>query len=558
MNKNMIIFIAGSLGMILGWQWVVAKYYPTPPASASVSSAQGGSTAAASTASTAPASPGAAAGALQTGHQPSLKPAPEQTVEVKTLAYQATLTTWGARLNSLKLLGVTMTRKDATETLDLIPEQDLPRYGTLQLPGVDLEIQNWTLLTPQPLMDGGKPTVRFSALVKGQPIELIKTFQFDPEKPQFNIHVTVRNTGKQLINLSPLSLQWGPNLGGDSAGAGRNNQFPPVGVVQLEGKIEREKANNDQTTISYEAPRWAALKSHYFVMGFFPGSPAWNKAELRKQGSGKIETALVAQGLSLAPGQSVDLDALVYAGPQEYEALKTFGKNFQRVVQFQFYSLFDWLNPLCVALLYIMKWFHAVTGNWGVAIILLTLLVRAVMFYPSMKSMVSMRKMQTKMAAMQPRLDTLKKVYKDDAQKLNAEMMKLYKEYGVNPLGGCLPMLLQIPIFFALYGTLSAAYEIRGAAFFWKWTDLTAGDPTYIFPLAMGLSMFLQQKLAPTNASTMTEEQAQMQKMMLWMMPIMFTGMSMYLKWPMGLLLYWTASNTFGVLQQLAVNKSIK
>jgi YidC/Oxa1 family membrane protein insertase len=180
------------------------------------------------------------------------------------------------------------------------------------------------------------------------------------------------------------------------------------------------------------------------------------------------------------------------------------------------------------------------------------------MFYPSMKSMVSMRKMQTKMAAMQPRLDTLKKVYKDDAQKLNTEMMKLYKEYGVNPLGGCLPMLLQIPIFFALYGTLSAAFELRGAAFMWKWTDLTAGDPTYIFPLAMGISMFLQQKLAPVNASTMSDDQAQMQKMMLWMMPIMFTGMSISMHWPLGLLLYWTASNGFGVIQQLAVNKAVK
>lgn len=117
-------------------------------------------------------------------------------------------------------------------------------------------------------------------------------------------------------------------------------------------------------------------------------------------------------------------------------------------------------------------------------------------------------------------------------------------------------MLVQIPIFFSLYGTLAAAYELRGATFFWRWTDLTAGDQTYLFPLAMGVSMFVQQKMAPTTAS-MSEEQQQMQKMMLWMMPVMFTVMALFMKWPVGLLLYWTASNLMGVIQQAVVNKVV-
>jgi YidC/Oxa1 family membrane protein insertase len=557
MNRNMIFFVLGSLALILGWQAMIAKYYP-PVAPAADGSSASGANAVSGTASaqTEPAGSQAAAGSTVpagTTHA-SLKAAPEQVVHISTKAYEASLSTWGARFNSLKLTGI-KSKKNELETMDLVPDQDLPRYATIQLPGVDLAGLSWALLTKNAVMEDGRPTVRFGARVPGQPIELVKTFQFDPEKPQFDIKLSIKNASAQLINLAPLSLQWGPNVGGDTNDV---RQFPPAGVVQLEGHVEREKANNDQNTNTFDAPRWVALKSHYFVVGFFPGSAAWNKAELRRQGLGKIETALIAEGISLAPGKSQDLDVQVYAGPLDYRQLVAFGKNFSAVVQFQVYSWFEFLNPLCVLLLSIMRWFHAVTGNWGVAIILLTLLVRGVMFYPSMKSMVSMRKMQTKMAAMQPRLDTLKKMYKDDAQKLNAEMMKLYKEYGVNPLGGCLPMLLQIPIFFALYGTLSAAYELRGASFMWKWTDLTAGDPTFIFPLAMGLSMFAQQKLAPTNSSTVTEEQAQMQKMMLFMMPIMFTGMAIYLHWPMGLLLYWTASNSFGVIQQLSVNRAIK
>ena len=554
MNRNMILFIIGSLVLILGWQAAMAKYFPVPSATSAAQASA--ATAVSATASTQQASPVPAPGSSVpvAGVQASLKPAPEHVVHISTKAYEASLSTWGARFNSLKLTGI-KSKKDQIETLDLVPEQDLPRYATIQLPGVDLGSLSWTLLTKDAVLENGKPTVRFGARVPGQPIELVKTFQFDPEKPQFDIRLSIKNSSAQLINLAPLSLQWGPNVGGDS---NDTRQFPPTGVVQMEGSIEREKANNDQNTNTFDQPRWVALKSHYFVVGFFPGSPAWNKAELRRQGLGKIETALMADGLVLAPGKTQDLDVQVYAGPADYSQLVAFGKNFKTVIQFQVYSWFEFLNPLCVLLLNIMRWFHSVTGNWGVAIILLTLLVRGVMFYPSMKSMVSMRKMQTKMAAMQPRLDTIKKMYKDDAQKLNAEMMKLYKEYGVNPLGGCLPMLLQIPIFFALYGTLNAAYELRGASFIWKWTDLTAGDPTFIFPLAMGLSMFAQQKLAPTNSATVTEEQAQMQKMMLFMMPVMFTGMAIYLHWPMGLLLYWTASNSFGVVQQLSVNKAIK
>jgi YidC/Oxa1 family membrane protein insertase len=504
------------------------------------------------------ASPAAPSAAKASGGL-SLKPAPEQLVTVETKAYKAVLSTWGARFTSLQLNGVTMRKKDELQTLDLIADGDLPHFATVQLPGVDLGALSWTLLTKQPVMEGGQPTVRFSATVPGLPLQLVKTFRFDAEKPQFNIQVSLKNAGAQLMNLQPLSLQWGPDLGGDSIASGRSRSLvQTAAVVQLERSVERERGNNDESSLDYADPHWVALKNHYFVTGFFPASAAWNKAQIKHLGKGHLETALLAENLSLAPGKSVDLDVLVYAGIQEYSTLKAFGKNFQAVVQFESYKWLEFLNPLCIVLLYIMRWFHTVTGNWGVAIILLTLLVRAVMFYPSLKSMVSMRKMQTKMAAMQPRLDTIKKIYKDDAQKLNAEMMKLYKEYGVNPLGGCLPMLLQIPIFFSLYGTLNAAYELRGAAFLWRWTDLTQGDPTYIFPLAMGISMFMQQRMTPTNTSTMTDEQAQMQKMMLWMMPIMFTGMAIYLQWPMGLLLYWTASNSFGVAQQFAVNKAIK
>lgn len=560
MNRNAIVFVLASLATLLLWNRVVDFLSPPRPMPAASAAGSANNPAPANGPAAAPAM--ASPLATSTGRAAvggadvaSMRPAAEQLVRVSTDVFDAELSSAGARFTSLKLKGV-RSMKGGGDNLDLVPPTDNPRHGALELAGTDLDSMAWTLETASPLLQGGRQLVRFTARDPRTSLEFTKTFFFDQGKSTFDLEIDVHNGGDHLQNLlAPLSLLWGPDLGGDNDSIGMR-QIPPTGVVQLADRIERERAGRDAQILDYTGPRWVALKNHYFVLGYFPVGAGWTRAELRKLGGTHIVTALQAEGLSVDAGKTLVLKAQAWAGPQEYTALKAVGGNFQGVVQFQFYSFMEWLNPLCVALLYILKWFHAITGNWGVAIILLTVLVRGVLFYPSMKSMASMRHMQHKQAAMKPRLDTLKKAYKDNPQKLNEETMKLYKEYGVNPLGGCLPMLAQIPIFFSLYGTLAAAYELRGAAFLWKWTDLTAGDSTYIFPLAMGISMFVQQKMTPTTSSA-TEEQQQMQKMMLWMMPIMFTGMALYSKWPVGLLLYWTASNLMGVLQLLVVNKVV-
>ena len=155
------------------------------------------------------------------------------------------------------------------------------------------------------------------------------------------------------------------------------------------------------------------------------------------------------------------------------------------------------------------------------------------------------------MSKMQPRLKTLKEVYRDNPQMLNQETMKLYKEYQINPMGGCLPMLLQMPVFFALYTTLTAAVELKGAAFIWVWKDLSLKDPVYVLPFVMGATMFLQQKMSTPPAAT--PESAVQQKMMLYMMPIMLTFFAFM--WPSGLLLYWVVSNILSIGQQFMINR---
>ena len=552
MNRNAVIFVAASLAVLLLWNYVLGRY--PSPAQTSAATAPRGAMAASSGS---PAAVGPVATVAPAAvPAPADHAAPEQKVRVSTADFEAELSSQGAQFTSLRLKNVRSMKADGG-ILDLVPPGELSLYGTIQLDGTGLDSMAWTLLTPKPVAHADGQAVVFAARLPRTSLEFTKTFVFAPSGHRVQVLVGVRNVGNQAQKLlAPLAFTWGPFLGGNSGGFYRG-RVQRSAVVQLADRIERERSGKEVRTLDYDAPRWLALKNQYFVVGLFPAAGSgWTQGEVRDLGPGGMVVALRGGELSLAPGASATYGLSLWAGPQEYGTLKAVGDNFQGVVQFQFYSWLEWLNPLCVVLLYVLKWFYALTGNWGVAIILLTILVRGALFYPSMKSMVKMRHMQLKQAVLKPRLETLKKTYKDNPQKLNEETLKLYREFGVNPLGGCLPMLVQIPIIFSLYDTLAAAYELRGASFVWRWTDLSAADPTYLFPLAMGVSMFLQQRLTPV-AESATEEQQQMQKMMLWMMPVMFTGMALYMKWPMGLLLYWTASNLMGILQQLVVNRMV-
>ncbi len=235
-----------------------------------------------------------------------------------------------------------------------------------------------------------------------------------------------------------------------------------------------------------------------------------------------------------------------YIGPQEYKRLKAIG--IEKAVDL------GWMRAISVWMFYALDWLFKVTKNYGVAILLLTLLMRGVLWYPSQKSYKHMKETQQKMSIIKPRMETLKKVYKDDSQKLNEETMKLYKEYKINPLGGCLPMLIQIPIFIAFYQTLMNMVELKGAAFMWWMQDLSRPDPFYILPLFMGASMFLQQKMSQAATPAVDANAAQQQKILLYGMPIFLTFMAF--KWPSGLLLYWGMSNVLAIAQQFMVNKS--
>ncbi len=226
-----------------------------------------------------------------------------------------------------------------------------------------------------------------------------------------------------------------------------------------------------------------------------------------------------------------------YVGPKEYETLKAINPELTDVIEYGFFTFIA--KPMFKALLAIYHW----VGNWGWAIVILTIIIRILLFPLTLKGMLSMQKMKD----LAPKIKELQQKYKGDPQKMNAHMMQLYKKYKVNPMGGCLPMLLQIPVFFAIYRVLLNAIELKGAPWILWITDLSEKDPYYVLPVLMGITMFIHQKITPT---TITDP---MQKKIFTYLPIVFTFF--FLTFPAGLTLYWFTNNILSIIQQLIVNK---
>ena len=283
---------------------------------------------------------------------------------------------------------------------------------------------------------------------------------------------------------------------------------------------------------------WIAMLQHYFLSAWIPDADASNDFYGRKRNDGTYDFGVNTPEKIIAPGATGDYHIQFYAGPKDQKVLEQISPNLNLTVDYGF------LWWLAVPLFYVLDWFYEQVGNWGVAIILLTVLVKALL-YPlsaaSFKSMANMKRVA-------PQLKRLQERYADDRQKLSQEMMALYKKENVNPLGGCLPMLLPMPIFLALYWVLFESVELRHAPFFLWINDLAAMDPFFVLPILMGATMYGQQLLSPAMGDPM---QVRMMKMM----PIMFTVL--FLFFPAGLVLYWFVNSLLSVAQQWYVTNKV-
>jgi YidC/Oxa1 family membrane protein insertase len=361
----------------------------------------------------------------------------------------------------------------------------------------------------------------------GLQIEKQLTFYNDAYK----VDVVVNTRGLNGYDLS-LGTDFGLADKVSSDASGR------VGLVaQADGKVITEKVGDIKGEVQHAGTiAWFGQADKYFTAVMMYGGQGLvtgKRAAAPKEVGDLLTTALTVKEKPEARTFTL------YAGPKSFSLLQSYGHGLEQMVDY------GWFGILAKPMFWLMKQFYSITGNYGIAIILLTIVVRILLFYPSLKSAMSMEEMKK----IQPQILALREKYKKDPAKMNTEMMKLYKDHKVNPVGGCLPMLLQLPFFVALYNVLSVSIELRHASFIPFWIkDLSVFDPFYILPVLMGLSMILTMKM---TSSTADPQQA---KIMMFM-NIAFIFMFAWL--PAGLLLYITLSNVLSIVQQLYVRKLI-
>ncbi len=318
---------------------------------------------------------------------------------------------------------------------------------------------------------------------------------------------------------------------GEDFGSLSSNEKKKIGYVGPLTMVDGEKHKDDPAKIeavkSYSGTKgWTGVGDRFFMAVVIPDGGI--RAVVGKGSSGMGYTGVMVT----QPEEKF----LVYAGPKEYDRLKALDQNLSQAVDFGWFTFIA--KPLFVAL----KYFHSIVKNWGWAIIILTVIVKLLFAPLTHKSQKSMKRMQK----LQPMFAELKEKYKGDPARMNQEMMALYKTHKVNPMGGCLPMLIQIPVFVALYNVLNLSVELRQAPFGLWLTDLSAKDPYYILPVLMGLSMLVMQRMTPSSMDSM-------QNKIMMFMPVMLTFM--FISLPSGLVLYFTVSNLLSMAQQFYINK---
>ncbi|MCP3678409.1 MAG: membrane protein insertase YidC [Deltaproteobacteria bacterium] len=476
-------------------------------------------------------------------------PTEEELVTVETPLYRATFSSIGGGIKSWVLKGYRTELDSESAKIDIVPQTG----------------QNYSFTTAI-AHKGGNAALNFLPSVKAvtissdqdgalsfvwvspEGLRIEKQYTFSGSGYMVSGEILVSNGTGQPVNTkvtTDLAL-YSPTQESEIPGYSYHSGT----VIYDDDNIER--LDEDEAKDGYKGtPQWIGLEDKYFLTTLLPKGDEkieWSSGAVAE---GEIRGSL-AFPVALSPAGSTTFQYRAYIGPKEYNRLKAHNLHIEESVEFGMFAFLA--RPMLVAL----NFFFRYLGNYGIAIILLTVVIK-VIFYPlskhGLKSMKDMQKLQPQMAA-------LKQRYKDDKQRMNKELMELYKRHKINPLGGCLPMILQIPVFIALYEVLYVALELRHAPFMLWITDLSAPDTLMVLPealpmlggsafgplpLLMGASMFIQQKMTPT---AMDPAQA---KMMMFM-PIIFTFM--FLNFPTGLVLYWLVNNVLQIGQQYYIQKT--
>ncbi len=467
---------------------------------------------------------------------PLIKEDEEREIIIETSLYKAIWSNKGAVLKSLVLK---KHKDDEGNELEIVSQLSK-----------EIEKYPFSLKTQDPLFDAlANNSLYFCSessvkLNKGEKKEI--SFKFSDEKGNSLEKILIFQDGKYEfqveINLFKMSqriepfLLWGPSLRDPSPKEQKQRFGGGRGIAILSAdkiyRLDEKKFKAERSAFNFVI--WAAYEDNYFTALFLTSSEKSSALFFKEQRDNKAYFFL-----------AFDYPQKVFIGPKDFEALKGFGFGANKLIKFGFFGF------IAELLLHALKFIHRALPNWGVSIIILTLVIKILFFpltYTSTRSMAKMQELQPKIKAIRAKY---KKAKQDIAlrRKMNEEMMKLYKEHGINPAGGCLPLLIQIPIFWGFFRLLVVAVELRHSPFIFWIDDLSVKDPYYVTPILMGITQFISQKMTPTSADP---AQARMMLIMPFVMTIFF------MNFQSGLVLYWLTNNVLQIVQQYLMNRLMK
>ena len=463
----------------------------------------------------------------------------EKLITFTSELYNIKLSTTGATVRAITLNKYKESNQDDAESFEymIMGSQQQATFKTSGSEGLaipaDLPFKLVGETTDAIHLDSSEEVISFTAVTPSG-LTIVKNYTFYPDTYQVDVNIQLINNGnaamKGYFNLALVSA-----VPDDEEGM--QDMYSFVGPLSFDGEelIEDDLDDLEKSAKIYgEGIVWSGNVAKYFLTLLAAGDSA--KQIQIERGDNFVQNKFVSPFVSLEVNQKTSLDYVSFIGPKDFDLLRAVGHQFEEAKDYGFFAV------LAKPLMHVLKFFYGYIGNYGFAIILLTICIKIIFWPLTQKSYKSMKGMQK----LQPEMQKMREKYGSDKQRLNQEMMAFYKENKVNPLGGCLPMLIQIPVFFALYQVLLGAIELRHAPFMLWIADLSAKDPYYITPIIMGATMFIQQKMTPTN---MDPNQA---KIML-MMPVVFTFL--FLNFPSGLVLYWMVNNLLTILQQYLIKR---
>ena len=542
MDKRVIVFLVLSLAVILGFDLFMRQMgwlpEPPPPQDGSVqapSSAEGDPTSTPATGkdggSTVPALSDTKSG-IQASGMP--RPALEQTVTVETDLVRVELSNRGGVIRSWEL------KRYHTSPPEAKPVQLVYQGGKFKRPlsvtvtdaDIDKTVREglYNIEKDFTSLDAAHPvghvTMQFHDPVTHLGVEKRLTFHHDSYMVDVSFSIEGITESYDIgLGANFGIVEWGDGFIGLIGAASR-----------VDDKVEKETPEKELERKG--AVQWVALQDKYFLSVLMPKAGA---AALAKTEDPKIVSAGVRMATS---GGASSVALQLYAGPKEYDTLRAMNVGLEDMIDFGWFIYGSWTIVKSVAkpIFYVLRFIHEYVGNYGVTIVLLTCMIKLLFVPLQYKSYKSMKMMRV----IQPKIKEVQEKYKGDRDRLNKELMKLYREQKVNPLGGFLPMFLQMPVFISLFNVLYMTIDLRQAPFMLWVTDLSLQDPFYVLPVLMGVSMFIQQKITPT---TMDPMQA---KIML-VLPIGLTFL--FINFPAGLVLYWLTNNTLTITQQLVTDR---